>query len=100
MKLVFEYIVSDDCTYWNDIVEVFEYESKEDFILSVLYKIDEHKRLCIFEFGETDGGKWYRNGVIKIFDKGTINVGSLEDSIQSRVFELNEWFEKNKRIVL
>ena len=94
MKLVFEY-------HWGDYEASgistipFEHSSIEDFQYMVLEKIKEYKEKCIKEYGEKDGSKWYRNGGIEILND-CFEVGNLEDSIEYNVYELNDWFERNK----
>jgi len=94
MKIVFEY-------YWGDyeasgIATIpFEYSSIEDFQYMVLEKIKEHKEQCIEKYGKKDGSEWYRNGSIEILNE-SFEVGNLEESIEYNVYELNEWFERNK----
>ena len=95
MKLVYEHnwcveYVADG----TDTIPI-EYSSKEDFQYMVLELIDNHKKSCIEKYGKKDGNNWYRNGSIELFNRG-FNVGDLEDSIDT-VYELDEWFEKNKR---
>ncbi len=96
MKLVFEFTTGDGCTFETTITIPFEYITKEDFILSILYKIDERKKECIAEYGKKNGEEWYRNGEIVVFKDYAINVGDLEDNIEHRVYQLEEWFEKQK----
>lgn len=95
MKLILEYCSTDNCTFSCTSAIPFEYSSKDDFVLMVLDKIDEYKKECVLNYGNTDGSIWYRNGIVKIFND-EYNVGCLEDCIEYSVFELDEWFEKRK----
>lgn len=88
MKLVFEihwcveYVASGIHTI------PLEYSSIEDFQYMVLEKIKEYKEQC-------ENEEWYRNGYIEILGH-EYNIGDLEDSIEYNVYELNDWFERNK----
>ena len=68
----------------------FEYSSIEDFQYMVLEKIKEYK-----EQQEEKNKGWYRNGYLTILGED-YNIGDLEDSIEHYVYELNDWFERNK----
>jgi hypothetical protein len=94
MKIVFEYNWNVEHEASGTETIPFEYSSIEDFQFMVLEKIKEHKEKCIKEYGNIDGSQWYRNGNIKILNQ-EFNVGSLEDSIEFCVYELDDWFEKN-----
>jgi hypothetical protein len=95
MKLVFEYYYTDGCTFECTSTIPLEYSSKDDFILMVLDKIDSYRNECIEQYGKKDGKEWYRNGSISIL-RQEYNVGNLEDCIEHRVYELEEWFETKK----
>lgn len=95
MKLIFEYESTDGCTYSCTNTIPFEYSSVMEFQMMVLDKINVHKQKCIDEYGKKDGIGWYKNGYINILGHD-INVYSLEDDIEHKVFTLEEWFDKNK----
>ena|SRR3989304_9366080 len=97
MKLILVYYSGDGYTYSCTDSIPFEYASIDDFKYLVLEKIKEHKDACIAQHGKKDGEIYYRNGIVKLFDRD-FNVGNIEDSIDN-VYTLEEWFTKNKETV-
>lgn len=85
-KLVFDYTYCSEpeCFEWN---VPFEYESKEKFIFDVLENpmiLDKLGITTVYEFQIEDG---------RIFEEDYIK------NVDEYVFTLDEWFNRNKKII-
>jgi len=81
MKLVWEFVESDECTYSQTITIPFEYESKDKFVFDVLEASDKFD--------------WENKRHFPLLSE-SYNTKKEIEQIENNVFTLEEWFEKGK----